>query len=49
MQLSVTEFLFGSCRPVPEGYTKLTEGKASILQKGNDVFYNPAQVQSSEY
>ena len=31
-------------REVPEGYTVLREGKAAILQKGNDVFYNPAQV-----
>lgn len=33
-----------SGRPVPDGYKVLTEGKGSILQKGNDVFYNPAQV-----
>ncbi len=32
------------CRAVPEGYRVLREGKAAILQKGNDVFYNPAQV-----
>lgn len=29
---------------IPEGYKILKEGKASILQKGNDVFYNEAQV-----
>lgn len=29
---------------VPEGYTLLKEGQATILQHGNDVFYNPAQV-----
>jgi len=33
-----------SGRPVPDGYKVLTEGKGSILQKGNDVFYNPAQA-----
>lgn len=33
-----------SGREVPEGYKVLTEGKGSILQKGNDVFYNPAQA-----
>lgn len=31
-------------RVVPTGYSVLREGSASILQKGNDVFYNPAQV-----
>ncbi|KAK9806734.1 hypothetical protein WJX72_000916 [[Myrmecia] bisecta] len=31
-------------RAVPDGYTVLTEGEASILQRGNDVFYNPAQI-----
>jgi len=30
--------------PIPEGYTLLKEGQATILQHGNDVFYNPAQV-----
>lgn len=34
----------GSKPAVPEGYTVRTEGKASILQSGNDVFFNPAQV-----
>jgi hypothetical protein len=29
---------------VPEGFKVLQEGKARILQKGNDVFYNEAQV-----
>jgi hypothetical protein len=29
---------------VPPGYRVLKEGMASILQKGNDVFYNEAQV-----
>jgi tRNA G26 N,N-dimethylase Trm1 len=29
---------------VPEGFSVRTEGKASILQSGNDVFFNPAQV-----
>ena len=33
-----------SGREVPDGYKVLTEGKGSILQKGNDVFYNPAQA-----
>lgn len=31
-------------RPAPEGFTVRTEGKASILQRANDVFFNPAQV-----
>ena len=35
------------CRSVPEGCRVLTEGKASILQRGEEVFYNPAQVASS--
>lgn len=29
---------------MPEGYKVLQEGKAKILQHGNDVFYNNAQV-----
>ncbi|KXZ45265.1 hypothetical protein GPECTOR_56g361 [Gonium pectorale] len=29
---------------IPEGYKVLQEGRAKILQKGNDVFYNEAQV-----
>ncbi|GIL63660.1 hypothetical protein Vafri_17687 [Volvox africanus] len=29
---------------IPEGYTTLKEGKAIILKKGNEVFYNEAQV-----
>ena len=29
---------------MPEGYKVLKEGQARILQKGNDVFYNEAQV-----
>ena len=33
------------CRlPVPEGKKTLTEGKATILHQGENVFYNPAQV-----
>ena len=33
------------CRlPVPEGTKTLTEGKATILHQGENVFYNPAQV-----
>ena len=28
----------------PEGFTVLQEGKARILQRENDVFYNKAQV-----
>ena len=35
------------CRQVPEGYTVLTEGQASILQSGNSVFYNPVQASPS--
>jgi len=38
-----------SGRPVPDGYKVLTEGKGSILQKGNDVFYNPAQASVSPW
>ena len=33
-------------RRVPEGFKVLQEGKARILQKGNDVFYNEAQVRA---
>jgi hypothetical protein len=29
---------------VPEGYTTISEGSAKILQRGNEVFYNPVQV-----
>ena len=29
---------------IPEGHSVLKEGMASILQRGNDVFYNEAQV-----
>ena len=33
------------CRlPVPEGTKTVTEGKATILHQGDNVFYNPAQV-----
>ena len=28
----------------PEGWTTITEGKASITQKAHEVFYNPVQV-----
>ena len=31
-------------RPVPEGFTVRSEGQASILQAGNETFFNPAQV-----
>lgn len=31
-------------RDIPEGYAAQSEGQATILQKGNEVFYNPAQV-----
>ncbi|KAL4430759.1 hypothetical protein ABPG75_006015 [Micractinium tetrahymenae] len=34
----------GGSKTVPEGFTVRTEGKVSILQSGNDVFFNPAQV-----
>eukprot|EP00850_Spirogloea_muscicola_P006719 SM000032S12103 [mRNA] locus=s32:522953:532169:+ [translate_table: standard] len=30
--------------PAPEGFTVLAEGRARILQHGNDVFYNKAQI-----
>jgi tRNA (guanine26-N2/guanine27-N2)-dimethyltransferase len=33
-----------AARPVPAGWSAVTEGAATILQKGNEVFYNPAQV-----
>ncbi len=29
---------------IPEGYSTQKEGLATILQKGNEAFYNPAQV-----
>ena len=32
------------CRSVPAGFSHVTEGKATILQQGNNVFYNKAQV-----
>ena len=32
---------------IPAGFTVLREGEAAILQSGNDVFYNKAQVTSS--
>ncbi|KAL4548124.1 hypothetical protein Ndes2526B_g07324 [Nannochloris sp. 'desiccata'] len=34
----------GGGRPIPPGYASKIEGMATILQKGNEVFYNPAQV-----
>ena len=43
-QVSQLALALHRCRSVPEGYKVLTEGQASILQKGNDVFYNPAQA-----
>ncbi len=33
---------------VPDGYKVLKEGAASVLLRGNDVFYNEAQVRSSQ-
>lgn len=34
-----------ACRPKENGdHEELREGKARILKKGNDVFYNEAQV-----
>ena len=32
------------CRQVPEGCAYVTEGTATVLQQGNSVFYNKAQV-----
>ena len=32
------------CSSVPDGLSSVTEGKATILHDGNDVFYNKAQV-----
>jgi tRNA (guanine26-N2/guanine27-N2)-dimethyltransferase len=29
---------------VPAGFASVTEGRGTILQKGNEVFYNPVQV-----
>ena len=29
---------------VPEGFRTITEGAATILLQGEDVFYNPAQA-----
>ena len=34
----------GQLPAVPEGYTAITEGKATIMQKAHEVFYNPVQV-----
>ncbi|PSC68820.1 putative tRNA (guanine(26)-N(2))-dimethyltransferase 2 isoform B [Micractinium conductrix] len=34
----------GDSKVVPEGFEVRTEGKVSILQRANDVFFNPAQV-----
>lgn len=34
----------GGSKTVPEGFTVRKEGQVSILQSGNDVFFNPAQV-----
>lgn len=31
-------------RAIPEGFSSVTEGQATILQQGNTVFYNKAQV-----
>jgi tRNA G26 N,N-dimethylase Trm1 len=31
-------------RDIPDGFSSVTEGKATILQQGNSVFYNKAQV-----
>jgi tRNA G26 N,N-dimethylase Trm1 len=32
-----------SNQSVPEGFTVISEGKAKILIKANEVFYNPVQ------
>jgi tRNA G26 N,N-dimethylase Trm1 len=34
----------GACRSIPDGFSHVTEGQATILQQGNNVFYNKAQV-----
>ena len=38
------QFVSIYCRDIPDGFSAQKEGKAVILQKGNEVFYNPAQV-----
>ena len=31
---------------MPEGFRAVTEGAATVLLQGEDVFYNPAQVRA---
>lgn len=37
-----------SAKPVPEGFSSISEGSASIIHETGHVFYNPAQVQNRD-
>ena len=37
-----------SAKPVPEGFSSVSEGSASIIHETGHVFYNPAQVQNRD-
>jgi hypothetical protein len=37
-----------SAKPVPEGFSSISEGSASIIHEIGHVFYNPAQVQNRD-
>ena len=37
-----------STKPVPEGFSSVLEGSASIIHETGHVFYNPAQVQNRD-
>jgi hypothetical protein len=37
-----------SVKPVPEGFSCVSEGSASIIHETGHVFYNPAQVQNRD-
>jgi tRNA (guanine26-N2/guanine27-N2)-dimethyltransferase len=38
----------GSAKPIPEGFSSICEGSASIIHETGHVFYNPAQVQNRD-
>jgi tRNA (guanine26-N2/guanine27-N2)-dimethyltransferase len=38
----------GSAKPIPEGFSSISEGSASIIHETGHVFYNPAQVQNRD-
>ena len=37
-----------SAKPIPEGFSSVSEGSASIVHETGHVFYNPAQVQNRD-